>query len=418
MLELIGFDPKTRTFDAAKGPSSASDRRVRMLARLLREQVEPRQPKVADLVMDQLVAANKDSFKPICSVPAICSSTRKATGSKEDLAVALKLAPDDPDVILVAAQAAMIDKKLDDSQALLTRGLKLYPKNVNMYRQWAVLKSTENKLGEAAAEVEKGLKLTAAEIPTCCGFSAKSGCSSAISPPRRATLATLAKTNYPKPLVELMEARILFFEGKWREAAQQFERLRPQLAQIARAHQANRPLCGQCYGQLGEYDKQLDACRRVLQSDPTSYHGASRHRTGVDGNGQNRGSPARPTRRLARAVGKDKAMSIPQIWRPIVQLRMDEQMRLPKDQRNWSGVDAIIKLLDKDVAPGDKEPDKAAQSAIVLMKAEVELRKGQGNIEQARQLLLDAKSEVPDGAAVWSALATITYPDGSVRRRP
>ena len=302
----------------------------------------------------------------------------------------------------------MIDNKLDEAQTLLARGLKLFPKNVNMYRQWAVLKSNQNKLGEAAAEVEKGMKLLPGNsemLWILCEIELEKR----DLPAARATLATLAKSNFRKPLLDLMEARILFFDGKWREAVQRFEQLRPQMAQMPEHTKEIDLDSATCYGQLGEYDKQLDACRRVLQSDPTSYQAQVGVAAGLMATGKTE-EAKRAYEALAQAVGKVKAMSIPQIWRPIVQLRMDEQMRLPKAQRNWSGVDAIIKLLDTVDAPGGKEPDEAAQSAIVLMKAEVELRKGdKANIEQAHQLLLDAKKKYPKEPAVWSALATITY---------
>ena len=106
-----------------------------------------------------LVAINNDSYRAHLRRARYLQQYNHGEGSKEDVAIALKLAKDDPDVIIVAAQAAMLEDKLDEGQALLARGLKLYPKNVSMYRQWAGLKSTQNKLGEAEAEVEKGIKL-------------------------------------------------------------------------------------------------------------------------------------------------------------------------------------------------------------------------------------------------------------------
>ena len=60
---IIGFDPKVRTFDTAKAQAPTDIDAYELVARLLREQVEPRQPKAADLVMDQLVAVNKDSYR-------------------------------------------------------------------------------------------------------------------------------------------------------------------------------------------------------------------------------------------------------------------------------------------------------------------------------------------------------------------
>ena len=70
-------------------------------------------------------------------------------------------------------------------------------------------------------------------------------------------------------------------------------------------------------------------------------------------------------------------------------------------------------------APGGKEPDEAAQSAIVLMKAEVELRKGdKENIDQAHQLLLDADDEVPDASRRFGRLWPPSPSGAKARRQP
>ena len=401
---MIGLDPKTRTFDPTKAQAPDQIDAYEILARLLRERVQPQQPKVADAVMDRLTVVNKDSYRAHLQRARYLQQYAKGVGSETDLEVALKLAPNDPDVILIAAQAALIDSKFADCPTLLTRGLKLYPKNVAMYRQWAVLKSTENKLNEAVDEVQKGLKLLPGNpdmLWILCEVELKHDL-----PAAREALAQLSKTNYKKPLVDLMEARILLFEGKWREAALMFERLRPLLAQSAEHTKQIDIYSAQCYSQLGEYDKVLDASRRVLQFDPTSISAQVAIAGALMATGKTE-EAHRAYENLARAIGKNRAMSTPQIWRPIVQLRMDEQMRKPKDKRDWSGVDAIINLLDADDAVDSKHPDMAAQSAIVLMKAEIELRKG--NEKQARKLLLDAKAKYPLEPSVWSALATITY---------
>ena len=405
---LIGFDAKSATFDTDKALAPNQIDAYEILARLLRERIEPRQPKIADRVMEQLVAVNKDSFRAHLLRARYLQQYARSTGSKDDLAIALKLAPDDPDVILVAAESALIDKKLDESEALLRRGLKLYPKIVNMYRQWAVLKTGEGKPAEAAAVIEQGLeeKLLPGN-PELLWFLCDVKLQQRDLPAARAAFLALSKTNYPKDRMNFMQAKILFFDGKWREAAEQFERLRPLLASSTEFTKQNDLYAAQCYGMLGEYDKQLEACHRVLQSDPTSMTaqvGIAQANLALGKTGEAK----KAYEGLARALGKDKAMSIPQVWRPIVQLRMDEQMRLPKDKRDWSGVDAIIKLLDTDVASSGKEPDKAAQSAIALLKAEIELRKAQC-CEQARKLMLDAKAKNPLDPTIWSALATITY---------
>lgn len=408
---MIGFDVKNQKFDVAKATAADQTDAYELLARLYRDRVDPRQPTTADQVMDQLVSVNKGSWRAHLQRARYWQQYAKGASAKEglakskdDLAIALKLAPDEPDVILVAAQSAMINDKYDDSEALLKRGLKLYPKNVNMYRQWAVLKSSENKLGEAQVQVEKGLELLK-DNPDLLWILSEIKLQQRDVPGARLTLDKLTKTNYPKPLVQLMDARILLFEGKWRQAAKEFERLRPLLAQSPEHTKQLDLYLAQCYGQLGEYDKQMEASNRVVQADPTSYQAHVGIAAALMAMGKTDEAKAK-YESLATALGRDKAMSTPQIWRPVLQLRMDEQMRKPKESRDWSRVDAIMRLLDKGDA-SSKDTDVAARSAVELMKAEVELHKG--NLEQAHQILVEAKTKYPSEPAVWSALATITY---------
>src|SRR4029077_13114006 len=77
---------------------------------------------------------------------------------KDELATAVKLAPEEADVILAAADyARRVDKEYDKCEKLVRRGLTLFPKNVEMYRQWAMLKADQGKMPEARKQIEEGL---------------------------------------------------------------------------------------------------------------------------------------------------------------------------------------------------------------------------------------------------------------------
>ncbi len=77
-----------------------------------------------------------------------------------ELAEAVKLAPEEADVILAAADSARrVDKDYKKCKTLVQHGLDLFPKNVEMYRQWAMLKSDQGKMADALKQIEQGLKL-------------------------------------------------------------------------------------------------------------------------------------------------------------------------------------------------------------------------------------------------------------------
>ncbi|MEK6247662.1 MAG: hypothetical protein N2C12_05735, partial [Planctomycetales bacterium] len=77
--------------------------------------------------------------------------------------------------------------------------------------------------------------------------------------------------NLPQDQIEMARAKVLVMEREWQAASQRLEKLRPQLAfsdseKIARVDN----LLGQCYGKLGQPDRQLEAYSRALLLNPTS----------------------------------------------------------------------------------------------------------------------------------------------------
>jgi tetratricopeptide (TPR) repeat protein len=117
---LIGYDMKREKFDASKANAPGEVGAYVGLARLMREKLDVRQPKQADAVMVRLVDASKD-FKDSKDVVTahlarfkylqVYSERNDPERKKEadsELATAVKLAPEDADVILAAAASARV----------------------------------------------------------------------------------------------------------------------------------------------------------------------------------------------------------------------------------------------------------------------------------------------------------------------
>ncbi len=285
--EMIGLDMQSHTFDDKKAKSPKVVEPYVILASMLRELPEMRNEKLADQIMNQLVKANDESFKAHLERARYLLMYRSPQAAAKDVERAVTLAPDDADVILIAAASATAAKKYDEAEKLLLRGLKLFPKNVGMYRQWSILKIDQGQIAEARKQVEAGLKQQPKEanllwILTELKVQQKDHAGV------RETLKLLAELDYNKGLRDLMEARILFLEGKWLAASQMFEKLRPLLVQLPEQTRQADLYAAQCYEQLGETDKQLEACRRVLSTDANNIAARVGVASGADGARQER----------------------------------------------------------------------------------------------------------------------------------
>ena len=406
--DLTGYDLETNRFIKKARAPDETDAYV-FMATLMREKLDPKLPKEADAVMEQLVAVNKDSFKAhlargeylykYADSESTKQDKRKAA-AREELAAAEKLAPDDSSVILfgaqlaAGAQVAQQDKDFERAEKLLVRGLKLYPKNVEMYRQWAILNVDQNKFPEAQKKIEDGLKLMPNDLRLL-WFLTEVKLQQRDLEGAQATIKILEAGGYTPVLIDLMRARIPFYEQKWLEAAQQLERLRPLLAGSPDHIKQADLFMAQCYEQLGQYDKQLEACRRVLGADKTNVAGLVGEASALMGLGKTL-EAQKAYERIGKMMGS-KTMLTPQIWVPIVELRISEVLKQPAEKRDWSQVDRLVDWMERN--------GSATDGSTALVKAEVQFRKN--DLDGAYKTLDAARAKHPKDAALWSALASI-----------
>jgi tetratricopeptide (TPR) repeat protein len=396
---LTGFDLQTFKF-VGKGTAPKEVEAYIMMADYLRQKADRKQPKAADAVMEKLVEVNGDSSKAHLErskylfryQAAENEKTRdewKALGHTE-LAAAQKLAPEDPDVILFAAEvAANIDNNPDKAEKLLAHGIELNSKNVSMYALWANIKKSQNKLDEASKKIEVGIK-KAGKVPSLLVELVDvklqqrdfSGANDAIT--------TLSEMKYDVD-VEWWTAMMSYYQGKWLEAAKKFEQLRPRVAGSPIARQADINIAV-CYEKLGEPDKQIEASRRALAADKTSLDGMIVEASALSRLGKVDEANAK-FEVIGQTMFKDRGSIAPDIWVQIFQGRIRNAMKQPAKERDWSRVDALIKYLEQK-APNDV--------STALAKAEVQYRKEDS--KAAIETLEKCLAANPKDVHVWSAL--------------
>src|SRR5581483_1126542 len=225
----------------------------------------------ADRIIEQMVATNPRSFRAYLARGRYCQKFRSRDEAAKDIARALALAPDDPDVVLAAADVAKGQNRPEEARNLLARTIAAHPRDARLYMALALVEQTAGRNEQAVLCLRRGLK----EVPE----TEKSGILFVLtdllierSEVKEALvlIARLRRGQTDPALLDYQAARIQLQQGQWSSALVILERLgpalvnRPELA--ARAH-----LCrGLCYEKLGASDLQLNALRDAVAVDPAS----------------------------------------------------------------------------------------------------------------------------------------------------
>ena len=374
---LVGYDVESRSFDDAEHPDAPTDAYI-VLAALLHEKLKDEA--AANVVLEKLLEAKGDDIQAWL---AMCRWHRQRgdnAAATKDAERALEIAPDDADALLNAFELALATGDLPRAEELAKKARDKFPEDERGYRGLAAVHLQQGRPQEAEQVLRDGV---------------------AALPGRASLLLMLADTlmqrneiaeavqtidrvkeiyGQTSPAVSLFEARILIAEQKWLPAQQKLQALRPLVAGSDELTRQVDLYLGQCAEQLGQFDEQLEANQRVLSEVPTSLPA----RVGAASALMAAGKPDEALEEfevIAAGIPRDKLPAIPQVWLPLLQLRVATQARLPAESRDWSKIDALLDSLQQ--AP------EVSSSQMALLRADILLRKGE----------LDAAASVLDKAA-------------------
>ncbi|MCE9556854.1 MAG: tetratricopeptide repeat protein [Planctomycetes bacterium] len=272
---LVGYDPSTRKFNSARATAPNNVDAYALLARILLEQKEL--VREADAVIDQMVLVNPKSPQALIQrstylsrtqregTPAVVKQRRLA--AKEDLRQALKIDPNNVDALLQNAVLCAMDNDLPAARESMQQALKIRPNDERIYLQMAQLLAMDKQPQEAVKVISQGLALLPKSpelVWSLHEYQLQMGDVAAA----RKTIERMSEVRLVPERIALAKARIPMVEQNWAEAARQLEIVRPQLgSQPALALKADLHL-GKCYGLLRQFDRQLEAFSRILQTWP------------------------------------------------------------------------------------------------------------------------------------------------------
>lgn len=364
------------------------------LASLLRRRFD--QSREADEVMDQLSAADPDSYA-IYVARARYRRGFSVSGAADDLARAEGLAPNAADVLLARAEWDQHQGALSAARTVLTRAVAVYPKDARFYKALAGVELLAGQPEAAAASARQGLsalpdsrelKWVLIDVLLQAGRASQA----------RDLIAALGPGDFPGPLRGYLDAKLLALEGRPREAAARLQRFVPQLAAWPDVALHAGLLLGRCYEQLGDPVRQLAAYRQALATETGLARG---YNPGVALIHYGLGSVKLAMGKTGEALGEFRQMlhqpGVPEAGLLVlVEVLLAHNQTLPAWKRDWKEAEQALARA-ADALPHSPQ--------VPILTAELALARN--DAARAQAVLQEARSRHPHQIELWTALAAL-----------
>ena len=356
------------------------------LAGLLRSRFS--QPKEADGWMEKLVETNPKSSKAHFLRGRYLNAVGLRDEALQEVSKALQLAPDDLDVLWLAATCNLAKGNFEEARRCTYRGIELRPDVVVMYTTLADVEKRAGNLDESIAALQKGLRATDRN-PQLLWSMANLLININKMDQARKIIEELRTTEYHHSLIDYLSARIDYVQGHWLVARRGFEKVRGTLALSNMANQIDVWI-GNCYGKLGNRDQQMKAYRRALSADPT-FTPAKAAMTDA----------FLATGRVDEALDEFRQLARGGRLAPTgavlyARMLLMKNRRLPPQKRNWKSVEDVLNKAEEAL------PDSPQ---IPILRAEALL--AQDRAADAEKLLREACDKNPKQVVFWRAITSL-----------
>lgn len=358
---------------------------------LLAEVLEklPERAAEADKVLDDLVRANPKSYQAYLVRGRFLAHKGLNQKSDQDLAQALKLAPEEPAVLLAAAERAEAKGQIDEARTLLQKGWAQHPQNVGLIRALAAVEMRVGGRENAIKILRSALK----DVPR--SWEIQVLLTDLLIDDHQLTEAAarideLRKAGTPQALADYLEARLEIQRGQWSQALQLLERARPNLEKLSEWAGRLHALLGWCYGHAGNLEMQVSSFRRAVELEPNWT--MARYGLGQALFALGRLDDAWLQFQQIRAA----ADAPEELWPALARVQMYQQLRLPAAQRDWTRVEEALARAT------EKSPDLVD---IPLLRAE--MLAAQERYAEAATCLEKACAQRPEQILLWAARADL-----------
>ena len=394
---IIGFDLQTKAFDVDAAPKTggAFGAASVFLANLLTTKLKS--PNSGLAVLEHLTTTQPQDAGAWLALAAWHHSQGNMAKATAAFRSAASLAPDDPAVVFADLELAVSEKRYDVAEKIANRASTLFPDDERTYRGLASVAMQRRDFEAAISVLRKGLEAQpghAALLRMLGDILLQSG----RLDEAEETIETFVKQQGDKrPAAGLLQARLLMARNRWLPAQQKLEAVRPLAAESDQLTRQIDLLLGQCYEKLGQFDEQLAANQRVLLRDHESLVARIGVATALMASGKPDAARSE-FETIAASLPPDRLSSLPEVWSPLVQLRIADQMKRPPANRDFSEVDRLLDLLEQSPTVSDMQ--------LALLRADLLVR--QDDPSAAFEILRQQVAAQPSKPAPLAALTILT----------
>ena len=394
---IIGFDMKSKAFIADAEPKTGASVREAsiLLANLLTTKLES--PDSGLVVLEHLTITdpkNVAAWLTLAGWHRTQGNLPKATAAFRSAAA---LAPNNPNVLFTDLELSMSEKRYDAADQIAAKARRLYPNDERSYRGVASVAVQRGDIETAVSVLREGLATQPGQ-PALLRMLGEILLQANRLDEAEETIDTVVKLQGDKwPDVGILQARLLMVRKRWLTAQRKLEAVRPLVAESDDLTRQVDLLLGQCHEMLGQFDEQLAANQRVLLGDYNSRAA----RIGIAGALAASGKPDAARAELeavAASLPPDRLTMQPEVWSPLIQLRIADQMRRTPANRDWSQVERLLDLLEQSPAVSDAQ--------IALLRSDLLVR--QGDLPAAFEILRKLVDAKPSSVQPRAALAILT----------
>jgi tetratricopeptide (TPR) repeat protein len=369
------------------------------LARLLRDHLA--RPAEADRLLEEMIKANKESFRAYVGRARYLqegpASGQALEAANKDIVEALRLAPDEAEVLLAAGELFLkMPAGIEKARDYLSRATEQQHADQRAYETLAALELKAGRPTEAAAALRLGLEKLPDAPSLLWNLTSLTITHGDLSEAEE-LLTRLRRMAVPTARVNYLGAALRLKRGDWAGACHGLETVRPLLADSRELTVQCDLRLALCYGQLGDLDARAQVYRRVIALDPLQVSA----RLALATTYQKLGRGAEALEECRRAVELPGA---PAAGRTLLaRLMVLQTLRLAPRHRQW---DKVVAVLDQAAKADPDSPELAVLRAEVLVE--------QGKLEEARAFLDKMRQARPKQIEPWTALADLAVRQGKL----
>ncbi len=355
-------------------------------------------PGEADNVIEKMVKDHPENYQAYLErgsyIRRFGRTPEQRKSAKDDLQRALKMAPNDPKVYRELAALARSSRNDDEARRVIEDGLKVLPNDPTLHLERAnvELSGSSGSIDKAITSLRHSLELLPDDPMlhgNLAGFLAQRG-----GDPSELLkqIGELKRLNRSPVSIGFLEAKYLINCKEWKKAILSLTRLQQLVEQLPTEDLKAQvqDLLAQCYRQLGDRDRELEAYKSSIRANPKDLQAQLGLATSHAARGDLDAAIKVYLQLLDQLQQEQREAELLPIRGRLVQLLIARNQQLSVGQQNWKEVDDQIKMAKKS-AP--------QSSGLVILETEALV--AQNKIDQAQKLLENARSQTPRDVELW-----------------